>query len=164
FLKRTFNHGTGNARAVTKSSSMIAQVVSSDVTTLPVAVARSQLSRRFPTKMNAISVTVRDDSAACVRTKRTPKELVDSFYQCQFCNRRFRLKHNWRIHERRHTGEKPYRCPFCPKAFATGGEQRLHERFHTGEKPYECAVCGKRFADSSNCRKHQNAHKKKTMV
>jgi hypothetical protein len=67
-----------------------------------------------------------------------------------------------RIHERKHTGEKPYKCTFegCSYAAARSSDLRKHERTHTGEKPYKCEYpgCNYAAAQSSNLNRHQRKH------
>lgn len=50
----------------------------------------------------------------------------------------FRNKSNFKVHERKHTGEKPFKCKFCDKSFSSSGNRKEHHRRHTENKVYKC--------------------------
>ncbi|XP_056129313.1 telomere zinc finger-associated protein isoform X2 [Lampris incognitus] len=93
---------------------------------------------------------------------------------CPTCNKTFRSKYYLKVHNRRHTGEKPfecqkcdkryfrkenllehesrncarahtYSCPTCASTFSRKQELRLHIISHTGEMPYKCSSCPEQF-------------------
>ena len=68
---------------------------------------------------------------------------------CSYCNKSFSITSRLRIHERRHTGEKPYSCSYCNKTFTDPSDKTKHARIHTGEKPYYCSYCDKTFSQYS---------------
>lgn len=79
----------------------------------------------------------------------------DRPWKCEFCSKTFLHKDTWKCHVRRHKGEKPYTCDFCHRGFTEQWALRKHVRIHTGEKPYVCEICNKAFADCSNLNKHK---------
>jgi uncharacterized Zn-finger protein len=78
-------------------------------------------------------------------------------WKCEFCGKSFLHKDTWKCHTRRHKGERPFQCHFCARGFTEQWALKKHLRLHTGEKPYSCNMCGKAFADCSNLTKHKKA-------
>ena len=76
-------------------------------------------------------------------------------YLCDFCNKGFYNKKDWRCHYRTHTGEKPFQCQTCDKTFKRKTALRRHTMIHTGERPYECSNCNKRFRRNYRRKTHQ---------
>ncbi|KAF8793782.1 Zinc finger protein 16 like protein [Argiope bruennichi] len=50
---------------------------------------------------------------------------------------------------------KKYHCKHCPYSSARLDNMKLHQVKHTGERPYGCPICGKRFAYKSNLNQHR---------
>ncbi|XP_062314839.1 telomere zinc finger-associated protein [Osmerus eperlanus] len=94
--------------------------------------------------------------------------------QCPTCKKTFRSKYYLKVHNRRHTGEKPFacikcgqryfrkenllehesrncakmmehRCLLCPLTFKRRQELRLHTVSHTGDMPNKCTTCTEQF-------------------
>jgi len=81
-------------------------------------------------------------------------------YVCELCkpNKRFVQLAHLRIHQRKHTGERPFVCSFCNKSFAQLGNLKTHQRKHTGERPFSCSICFKTFTQSGNLKAHELLH------
>ena len=97
------------------------------------------------------------------KKQETPSETIKIIsgelpFECKTCNKRFKLKHHLKDHERIHTGEVPFKCKICSKRFKQIGHLKQHEIIHTGEFPYECKACKKRFNQISNLKRHERIH------
>lgn len=79
-------------------------------------------------------------------------------YFCEYCGKMFKLKGNYLMHERVHTGETPFGCNVCGKRFKRQYDCTRHQRVHTGEKPFGCRVCGTTFALKCSLRRHEKKH------
>jgi len=81
-------------------------------------------------------------------------------YVCELCkpNKRFVQLAHLRIHQRKHTGERPFVCSYCNKSFAQQGNLKTHQRKHTGERPFTCPICFKTFTQSGNLKQHELVH------
>ncbi|NXY00113.1 TZAP protein, partial [Centropus bengalensis] len=49
----------------------------------------------------------------------------------------------------------PVECPTCHKTFLSKYYLKVHNRKHTGEKPFECAKCGKSYFRKENLLEHE---------
>ncbi len=85
-----------------------------------------------------------------VRTKAALKRVVpllpiasmkgaDGVYRCPECPYISKVARSFRVHYRRHTGEKPYKCDECEKAFVDKKYLNDHKRTHSGEY----VICGR---------------------
>ena len=81
---------------------------------------------------------------------------------CIYCDYKCINQSALKIHERKHTGDKPYSCLQCDKNFATKGNLKTHGLIHrseeTGERPYSCFTCNKRFIRQDYLKKHELLH------
>ena len=59
-----------------------------------------------------------------------------------------------KLHEFKHTGNKPYACGSCSKGFVQANILKLHEFKHTGNKPYACRICGTCFTIAAHLEQH----------
>ncbi|XP_054912917.1 telomere zinc finger-associated protein isoform X2 [Poeciliopsis prolifica] len=103
--------------------------------------------------------------------------------QCPVCMKSFKSKYYLKVHNRRHTGEKPFACSKCGKryfrkenlsvhesrgcarvstyicstcslSFNTKEELRVHVVSHTGEMPHKCSTCNEQFMYKKNLTMH----------
>ncbi|XP_034552419.1 telomere zinc finger-associated protein isoform X2 [Notolabrus celidotus] len=103
--------------------------------------------------------------------------------QCPVCAKSFKSKYYLKVHNRRHTGERPFGCVKCGKryfrkenllihdirdcskvhtltcvtcsaTFTAKEELRLHVVTHTGNMPYKCSTCTEQFMYKKNLTTH----------
>ncbi|KAJ0176336.1 hypothetical protein K1T71_008510 [Dendrolimus kikuchii] len=106
-------------------------------------------------------------------------------HTCQYCQKVFNRKFNFKIHLKRHLGERDWPCPtcgvqqitrnladkhcaaktrkLCPvsgcgKSYTTITNLNTHLRVHNGEKPFKCNDCGKGFASKTRLGDHLRIH------
>nr|XP_053640526.1 uncharacterized protein LOC128694440 isoform X1 [Cherax quadricarinatus] len=84
---------------------------------------------------------------------------VEKMYKCDECDKAFHYSTPLQIHKRIHSDERPYRCHSCTASFRSKANLRYHERLHTGERPITCQECGRGFKDYTSLKRHrQKAH------
>ena len=59
----------------------------------------------------------------------------------------------------KHTGNYPYNCEYCNKGFAGRSQYRYHVLRHSGQSPYICKECGGRFWKKRNLEVHCSRHR-----
>ncbi|XP_061781083.1 telomere zinc finger-associated protein [Nerophis lumbriciformis] len=76
-------------------------------------------------------------------------------FGCQKCGKRYFRKENLMIHEVRHcTTPQTYTCPTCSSTFPGKEELRAHVVSHTGHTPYKCSTCAEHFMYKKNLTAH----------
>lgn len=92
------------------------------------------------------------------------KKLKNSFsrkrqsHSCPYenCDKIFNTASALRVHERRHTGERPYSCENCRKKFTQICNLKKHMLIHSGERSYDCTWrgCHKKFNQKIHLTEH----------
>ncbi|XP_041365864.1 zinc finger protein 143-like isoform X2 [Gigantopelta aegis] len=80
------------------------------------------------------------------------------------CNKVFSKLCKLKVHEMRHTGERPFKCSRvgCDWAFTTAYKLKRHEESHEGRKNYYCDFegCGRKFTTVYNMNSHRKLHER----
>ncbi|KAM7405225.1 hypothetical protein PAMP_012504 [Pampus punctatissimus] len=111
------------------------------------------------------------------------EESTKNSVQCPICDKSFKSKYYLKVHNRRHTGERPfsclkcgkryfrkenlliheyrncaatqmYTCQTCSSTFNGKEELRMHVISHTGDMPYKCSTCPEQFMYKKNLTCH----------
>ena len=64
----------------------------------------------------------------------------------------FSHKGNLKIHQTKHSGDKPHKCSEVAMQFRWEMSLKRHKMIHTGIKPHRCKDCGKQFAGGVDLR------------
>ncbi|KAK3866520.1 hypothetical protein Pcinc_027953 [Petrolisthes cinctipes] len=80
---------------------------------------------------------------------------AEKMYKCDECDKAFHYSTPLQIHKRTHSDERPYKCRSCSATFRSSTNLRYHERLHTGERPIRCRECGQGFKDYSSLKRHK---------
>ncbi|XP_002737368.1 uncharacterized protein LOC100372930 [Saccoglossus kowalevskii] len=83
--------------------------------------------------------------------------LINGYYWCKRCGKKFRTKDALSAHLKSTIGERPSMCAECGKRCPHRAALVLHIRSHTHECPYVCYVCEHGFNQKSDMHKHINA-------
>lgn len=85
---------------------------------------------------------------------------VTNGYNCQFCQKTFKVQSALERHERVHTGDKPFSCDYagCNKAFSQKEMLKRHKVIHLSidDAPFSCQICEKKFRQKEPLRQHIN--------
>jgi uncharacterized Zn-finger protein len=89
---------------------------------------------------------------------------LDLNYKCDYENCEFKCNQlsKYKIHIRKHTGEKPFKCDFpnCGKVFSGLGGLKDHQIRHSDLRPYPCSWpgCESKFKRANDLKMHSNYH------
>ncbi|CAD5206665.1 unnamed protein product [Bursaphelenchus okinawaensis] len=113
-----------------------------NVTELPESVVT------MPSANNETPVIIGTEATIDSRTLKSNTKM-----KCPVCHIML-YRHNYSVHFRIHSGERPYQCFFCEKTFRTTSSRKIHHRVHTGERPYVCQHCSYGAVTKRNLDRH----------
>ena len=96
--------------------------------------------------------------ASAENKQRKPKRRKPQHLVCPLCDKVFTHTNSFKMHLKRHRGEKTEKCTYCDKSFVAVTDRRIHERVHTGLTPYQCDKCPKKFKYRTSFYNHKRTH------
>ncbi|XP_069364225.1 zinc finger protein 184-like [Maniola hyperantus] len=84
---------------------------------------------------------------------------------CEQCGRSFQSPHHLKYHMAKHTGQKDFQCDVCEKRFRIKAFLDKHKETHmamTARRLYTCGVCEKTFTCHSSLNRHIWIHRGKS--
>nr|XP_057906889.1 telomere zinc finger-associated protein isoform X2 [Doryrhamphus excisus]XP_057906890.1 telomere zinc finger-associated protein isoform X2 [Doryrhamphus excisus] len=79
--------------------------------------------------------------------------------RCPVCGKVFKSKYYLKVHNRRHTGEKPFACQKCGKRYFRKENLMIHQlRRCSSTQTYACQTCSATFGDKEALRAHVVSH------
>ncbi|XP_078499111.1 zinc finger and BTB domain-containing protein 48 [Lissotriton helveticus] len=81
--------------------------------------------------------------------------------ECPTCNKRFLSKYYLKVHNRKHTGEKPFECSKCGKRYFRKDNLLEHEArncVNKSDKAFTCTICQDTFKRRSELQIHVVSH------
>ena len=79
--------------------------------------------------------------------------------QCQYCPKRFSMKHNVDIKDRH---IRPHKCNICEKGFGSEWMLEKHKNVtHLGLKPHVCNLCHEGFGELNKLNRHKQLYHSK---
>ena len=88
-----------------------------------------------------------------IKSQKKNKKIIKMF-ECQICQKAFKVKADLKRHFSSHSSEKPYHCQYCPRSFKVKISKETHERSHMGEFPFQCNLCSKKYTSVASLRSH----------
>jgi len=155
-LQHSLNPSTFSTTTTTTTTTPL-NLVSSSSPQSPSAISTTSSSSSSPNLYLSNGHTV---PHTALQRRKSRSMSCSKDYVCELCkpNKRFVQLAHLRIHQRKHTGERPFVCSFCNKSFAQQGNLKTHQRKHTGERPFSCPICFKTFTQSGNLKAHELLH------
>uniref|UniRef100_A0A3B4XVY6 Zinc finger and BTB domain containing 48 n=1 Tax=Seriola lalandi dorsalis TaxID=1841481 RepID=A0A3B4XVY6_SERLL len=127
----------------------------SDEEYVPIAEATSSApSTSTARKRKAQSKTEKTENGEAVEED-SKKDSV----QCPICDKSFKSKYYLKVHNRRHTGERPFGCLKCGKRYFRKENLLIHEiRDCARVQTYTCVTCSSTFSGKEQLRLHVVSH------
>ena len=78
-------------------------------------------------------------------------------FQCEMCEKSYKVKHGLATHMLLHTGQRPFKCLECSFDSTDLAILKRHQVYkHLGEKTFKCDSCDKAFKLKSEMQRHKN--------
>nr|XP_002123368.3 transcriptional regulator Kaiso isoform X1 [Ciona intestinalis] len=84
--------------------------------------------------------------------------IVQDFYSCELCGKKFSAPNSLYGHYRGHAGIKPYKCQVCGKTFTRSHSLTYHSMIHENKARFECEYCDRKFRHPTHYKEHLNRH------
>ncbi|XP_055525660.1 zinc finger protein 62-like [Wyeomyia smithii] len=78
-------------------------------------------------------------------------------FVCDICGKEFRLKKMLQAHSLVHSNERPHQCTICQKSFAARSYLTVHIRIHTGQERFRCEFCDRGFNSQAHLQGHRRS-------
>ncbi|KAB0397149.1 hypothetical protein E2I00_007768 [Balaenoptera physalus] len=75
--------------------------------------------------------------------------------ECPTCHKKFLSKYYLKVHNRKHTGEKPFECPKCGKCYFRKENLLEHEARNCMNRSEQCPTCAKCFLSRTELQLHE---------
>ena len=82
-----------------------------------------------------------------------PEHVVDGFFSCPRCDKKFDTYRKVRRHIRAYCSEV-LKCEECGKEFPSSAKLKRHMLVHTMAKEFSCGVCGRQFNRKDKLKEH----------
>uniref|UniRef100_W8BRP7 Transcription factor E4F1 n=1 Tax=Ceratitis capitata TaxID=7213 RepID=W8BRP7_CERCA len=99
--------------------------------------------------------TARDQNIALNSAKKFDETKCN---QCSYCDKKFTLLGNLRVHEKIHSGLKEFTCEICDRQFHQKHNLEIHMYSHVDDKAYKCKICKKSLKTPNSLEKHLLIH------
>uniref|UniRef100_H2YY18 C2H2-type domain-containing protein n=1 Tax=Ciona savignyi TaxID=51511 RepID=H2YY18_CIOSA len=84
--------------------------------------------------------------------------IVQDFYCCEICGKKFSAPNSLYGHYRGHAGVKPFKCNVCGKTFTRSHSLTYHQMIHENKARFECQFCNRKFRHPTHYKEHLNRH------
>uniref|UniRef100_A0A2K6R0E0 Zinc finger and BTB domain-containing protein 48 n=1 Tax=Rhinopithecus roxellana TaxID=61622 RepID=A0A2K6R0E0_RHIRO len=74
--------------------------------------------------------------------------------ECPTCHKKFLSKYYLKVHNRKHTGEKPFECPKCGKCYFRKENLLEHEARNCMNRSEQCSSCSQQFMQKKDLQSH----------